>query len=205
MKRLLPFVAALSLVSGAALAQEHEHGGGHPGGGQRPAGAPQGGHQGPPQGAGPGAGPGGWQGGARGGWQGGGNGAVQGPAQGQFHNQGYGAPVQAYGGGARSGPQAFYGARGSRDARWNYQGGWRQSFHARPFFYPNGWGYRRWGIGQYLPPIFFASEYFIGDFYDYGLPPPPYGCRWVRYGPDALLIDLRTGAVVQALYGVFWW
>ena len=33
---------------------------------------------------------------------------------------------------------------------------------------------------------------------------PPWGYEWVRYGPDAVLIDVRTGQILQVRYGVFW-
>jgi Ni/Co efflux regulator RcnB len=32
---------------------------------------------------------------------------------------------------------------------------------------------------------------------------PPAGYEWVRVGDDALLIDVNTGEVLQAEYGVF--
>jgi len=30
------------------------------------------------------------------------------------------------------------------------------------------------------------------------------GYVWVRYGPDALLIDTYTGEIIQVRYDVFW-
>ncbi|MEJ0065348.1 MAG: RcnB family protein [Caulobacteraceae bacterium] len=33
--------------------------------------------------------------------------------------------------------------------------------------------------------------------------PPPPGSRWVRYGPDLLLVNLTTGRVEDTAYGVF--
>jgi Ni/Co efflux regulator RcnB len=38
----------------------------------------------------------------------------------------------------------------------------------------------------------------------FGLLIPPYGYVWVRYGDDALLVDTRTGMVLQVRYGVFY-
>jgi Ni/Co efflux regulator RcnB len=35
------------------------------------------------------------------------------------------------------------------------------------------------------------------------LPPPPLGYAWVRVGPDALLVNLTNGTVVEAVYGLF--
>jgi Ni/Co efflux regulator RcnB len=101
-----------------------------------------------------------------------------------FHGQGVGphAPAQVY-----------------------YRGRSFTSFRAAPFSYPGGWGYRRWGVGQVLPGLFLSQGYFIGNWAGYGLAPPPPGLAWVRYGPDALLVNTYTGQIVETVYGVFWW
>ncbi len=72
------------------------------------------------------------------------------------------------------------------------------------YAWPRGYGYRRFTFGEYLPEIFFAQDYWIYDYADYGLPFPPPGTQWVRYGPDALLIDQDTGEIVQVIYSVFY-
>jgi hypothetical protein len=90
-------------------------------------------------------------------------------------------------------------------ARVFYHGRSFSSFRAAPFYYPGGWGYRRWVVGQVLPSVFLTQGYFIGNWAAYGLGPPPPGLQWVRYGPDALLVNVYTGQVVDTVYGVFWW
>jgi|SRR5579862_3147773 len=75
---------------------------------------------------------------------------------------------------------------------------------ARPWVYPPGWGYRRWGVGMVLPPLFLAPAYFYADYAALGLPPPEPGFQWVQYGPDLLLVNLATGQVVDVAYGVFY-
>lgn len=72
--------------------------------------------------------------------------------------------------------------------------------HAAPFIYPNGWGYRRWGIGMALPPLFLAQSYWYNDWAALGLPPPEPGFQWVRYGPDLLLVNISTGQVADVIY-----
>jgi len=122
-------------------------------------------------------------------------------------------PGQAYHAGppARGGPVAhFDGFQGQGvgphgPARVFYHGRSFSSFRAAPFYYPGGWGYRRWAVGQVLPGLFLTQGYFIGNWAAYGLGPPPPGLQWVRYGPDALLVDVYTGQVVDTVYGVFWW
>ena len=87
---------------------------------------------------------------------------------------------------------------------WRYRGQVHPGFRVAPFRYPGGWGYRSWRIGERLPFLFLTSYYFL-DAYAYDLPPAPYGCRWVRYGPDALLVNVYTGEVEDVIYGVFYW
>lgn len=59
-------------------------------------------------------------------------------------------------------------------------------------------------IGAVLPPLFLASAYYYSGWADLGLPPPPPGFQWVRYGPDLLLVDVTTGEVVDTVYGAFY-
>jgi Ni/Co efflux regulator RcnB len=75
--------------------------------------------------------------------------------------------------------------------------------HLAPFVYPNGWAYRRWAVGAILPPLFLAPAYYYTDWATLGLDPPQPGFQWVRYGPDLLLVNVTTGAVVDTVYGVF--
>jgi hypothetical protein len=75
--------------------------------------------------------------------------------------------------------------------------------HLAPFVYPHGWAYRRWAVGAILPPLFLAPAYYYTDWATLGLDPPQPGFQWVRYGPDLLLVNVTTGAVVDTVYGVF--
>ena len=76
--------------------------------------------------------------------------------------------------------------------------------YPRPWVYPAGWGYRRWGIGMILPPLFLAPTYYYTDYAALGFPPPDPGFQWVQYGPDLLLVNVATGQVVDVAYGVFY-
>ena len=76
-------------------------------------------------------------------------------------------------------------------------------FHAGVYRAPPGYRYRRWGFGQFLPSIYWGRDFWIADFLAFGLFAPPDGLVWVRYGPDALLIDEYTGEIIQVDYGVF--
>lgn len=77
-------------------------------------------------------------------------------------------------------------------------------FHAGIYRAPPGYVYRRWSYGEALPAIYWGRDYWITDFLAFGLFAPPDGYIWVRYGPDALLIDEYTGEIIQVDYGVFY-
>jgi Ni/Co efflux regulator RcnB len=87
--------------------------------------------------------------------------------------------------------------------QFGYHGHMFNRVHLAPFVYPRGWAYRRWAIGLALPPVFLAPDYYYADWATLGLEPPQPGFQWVRYGPDLLLVDVNTGQVVDAAYGVF--
>ncbi len=76
-------------------------------------------------------------------------------------------------------------------------------FHRAPYHRPSGWYYRRWLFGMVLPTFFWTRDYWIADYWMYDLPDPPYGYVWVRYGDDALLVNVRSGYVLQAEYDLF--
>jgi Ni/Co efflux regulator RcnB len=77
-------------------------------------------------------------------------------------------------------------------------------FHAGAYHGPRGYAYRRWNYGERLPSIYFVRDYWITDYDDYGLQAPPYGYVWVRFGPDAILIDQNSGEIVEVVYGQFY-
>ncbi len=69
---------------------------------------------------------------------------------------------------------------------------------------PGGWNaYRRPGRGFNLPGYWIAPSFFIGNFAQYGLAPPPFGYHWSRYYDDAVLIDDR-GQVYESVQGIGW-
>lgn len=107
-----------------------------------------------------------------------------------------------------------YGDRDRFDNRDRRRGNWaqyRRSFEAPRRFRvgvyraPPGYHYHRWHHGDRLPRAYFARHYWLPNFVIYGLFAPPPGLMWVRYGPDALLIDIYTGEIVQVRYNVFYY
>jgi Ni/Co efflux regulator RcnB len=69
---------------------------------------------------------------------------------------------------------------------------------------PPGWYYRSWFYGEILPWGWFDEGYWINDYWFYDLPVPPYGFEWIRSGPDVLLVDLRSGMIVEVVPGIFY-
>jgi Ni/Co efflux regulator RcnB len=90
-----------------------------------------------------------------------------------------------------------------RPGHFYHRGNWFVRVHGPAFHYPHGWSYRTWRVGMVLPALFLASDYYYDDYAPLGLQAPPPGYRWVRYGDDLLLVNLRTGSVEDVVYGVF--
>lgn len=85
--------------------------------------------------------------------------------------------------------------------RHNFQAA--RSYRIGPYHRPGGWVERRWGYGEILPRAYWAPRYILADYWLFALEVPPPGYEWVRVGADALLVDIATGEVLQAEYGVF--
>ena len=79
-----------------------------------------------------------------------------------------------------------------------------QRYHYRPYVQPYGWYAQRWEYGQILPALFWGRDYWLTDYAGFGLIDPPYGYVWVRYGNDALLVDVESGQILSVEYGVFY-
>ncbi len=77
----------------------------------------------------------------------------------------------------------------------------RYSAYVAPY---RDWNYSRVSAGYRLRPAFYGSRYRISDYGAYGLRAPGRYLRWVRYGPDLLLVDVRYGRVVQVIPGRFY-
>ena len=76
-------------------------------------------------------------------------------------------------------------------------------YDATSFNAPQGFTYRRFGVGDHVPSVLLGDSVVLQNYSDYALIAPPNGLTWVRDGKDALLVDIRTGEVIQADYDVF--
>ena len=80
----------------------------------------------------------------------------------------------------------------------------RYAWRGQPWISQPGYYYRHWAYGDRLPFGWFTDRWIINDYYYYDLAVPPYGYEWIRVGPDALLVDLDDGTVVESVYGLFY-
>lgn len=97
-----------------------------------------------------------------------------------------------------------------RDARDERRGDWRDyrrdnpaAFRGPAYVGPRGWRYRPVVVGYRLQPTYWSSRYVI-DPVRYRLPVASGPTRWVRYGNDVLLVNIRTGRVVTVYNGFFY-
>lgn len=102
--------------------------------------------------------------------------------------------------------------RDVREARREYREDWRDYrrdhrdvFRQQRYVGPvRGWRYRPVAVGHRFEPAFYGQRYVIADPYRYRLPRPVGVNRWVRYGNDVVLVNPRTGRVVQ-VYNQFFY
>lgn len=64
--------------------------------------------------------------------------------------------------------------------------------------------YTAWNRGQQLRPAYYGSRYYISDPYRYRLPGPGANMRWIRHYNDVLLVNVRTGRVMEVHRSFFW-
>lgn len=85
-----------------------------------------------------------------------------------------------------------------REAR-NHSRNWTS--YAAPV---RNWRYRPVTVGYQLQPSFYGSRYYVSDYNMYQLRAPGRFQRWIRYGDDLLLVNVRTGRVLQVIHNRYW-
>lgn len=99
--------------------------------------------------------------------------------------------------------------RDVREARREYREDWRDYRNRHPDVYrgrdwggPRGYRWHPVRAGYRFDPIFYDRRYWV-DPYRYHLRPVAGYERWVRYGRDVVLIDVRSGRVLDVYSGFF--
>lgn len=85
-----------------------------------------------------------------------------------------------------------------------YRNSHRQVFQRGYYSAPRGMRYRPITVGYTFQPAFYSSRYQLTNYNAYRLPNPGYNHRWVRYGNDAVLVDIRSGRALRVISGFFW-
>jgi hypothetical protein len=98
--------------------------------------------------------------------------------------------------------QRYHNDFNPRPYQWNRTS--NQRFHYQPYPRPYGWHYQRWVYGQVLPTVYWSQNYWLPAYYNFGLINPPYGFVWVRYGDDALLVNVENGQILSVEYNLFY-
>lgn len=96
-----------------------------------------------------------------------------------------------------------------RDARQESREDWRDYRKSHRDVYRGGnwrapFRYSQLNVGAQLRPSYYNSRYYISDPYRYRLPRAGANMRWVRHYNDVLLVNVRTGRVMQVHRGFFW-
>jgi Ni/Co efflux regulator RcnB len=104
----------------------------------------------------------------------------------------------------RPGPRPPAHRTPQRPPQFSWRGRHFNRYRGPAFHYPRGYSYRRWATGALLPGLFLSSVYYFDNWRTLGIGAPPPGRRWVRYGPDLLLVNVRTRRVEDTIYGAFY-
>jgi len=63
--------------------------------------------------------------------------------------------------------------------------------------------YTTFRIGGRIGPVYYGSAYWIRDPWRFRLPAACYNCRWVRHYNDVVLVNYRTGRVINVIRGFY--
>ena len=90
------------------------------------------------------------------------------------------------------------------DAFRNYSGVRLNFFFAPGFGYysvPRQYRQHSWHLGDYLPSYF--MRYVVNDYRSYGLPRPPYNCRWIWVNNSILLVDRSDRYILDEVSNIW--
>jgi Ni/Co efflux regulator RcnB len=92
--------------------------------------------------------------------------------------------------------------RDQRELRRDHRDSRRHHQYVAPYRH---WRYRPVTVGYRLAPAFYGPRYYIVDYGYYHLQAPRHRwLRWIRYGDDLLLVNIRTGRVLEVIHYRYW-
>jgi Ni/Co efflux regulator RcnB len=99
--------------------------------------------------------------------------------------------------------------RDLREAKREYRQDWREyRKHNRKLYSRGEWRspyrYHAFRPGAHIGRGYYGPRYVIADPWRYRLPPARGHMRWVRHYDDVLLVNMRTGRVVDVIRNFFW-
>lgn len=86
----------------------------------------------------------------------------------------------------------------------DYRQSHRNVYRRPAYVGPRGYAYRPVTAGYRFQPQYYGSRYWVNNYSTYRLPRPARNARWVRYGNDVVLVNVRNGRVMQVYNGFFW-
>ncbi len=97
----------------------------------------------------------------------------------------------------------------ARDHRQDRRDDWRSYRQSNRNVYLRGnwrapFRYNAWNVGARIQPTYYGSRYYVSDYARYRLPAPGRDLRYVRHYDDVLLVNVRTGRVVNVYRSFFW-
>jgi len=132
------------------------------------------------------------------------NGAVSPPTIQGNPSRNFGTAAGLPGNGSQKSPYASLGPpRNNAGTAYIYHGNAFAPVRSAPYHWPSGQSYQRYARGMFLPRAYWAPNYFVADYADYGLDAPAAGYSWIQYGTDMLQISLSDGQVGDAVYGFY--
>ena len=94
--------------------------------------------------------------------------------------------------------------REMRDDWRRYRESHRDRFRMGAYHGPDGYRYRAIDPGYRFERSYYGRRYWVGSPTRYHLPPAGRNQRWVRYGNDVVLVNIRTGRVIRVYRDFFW-
>lgn len=109
-----------------------------------------------------------------------------------------------YGKAAAARQEAREDQREMREDWQEYRRTHRSVYQRGNYYAPRGMRYRPISVGYTFQPAFYGSRYQLNNYSTYRLPNPGHNHRWIRYGNDAVLIDVRNGRALRVISGFFY-